>query len=249
MTDQPVLRVDHLTKDYGRGRGAFDITLAVGRGECYGFLGPNGAGKTTTIRHLMGFSKPNKGSSAILGRSCWRDAAILKNDIGYIPGEIELPAAMTGAGFLRMMEKMRGVTDHGRTARLVERFHLDPSVRVKKMSFGMKRKLAIVTALMHDPAVLILDEPSSGLDPMMQKEFIDCIAEEKSRGKTIFLSSHFFHEIDAACDRAAIIKEGHIVSEMDLKALKAKEGNGFDLEKYFLDFYREEAEGRTGDES
>lgn len=246
---EPVLKVDHLTKDYGHGRGAFDITLAVSSGECYGFLGPNGAGKTTTIRHLMGFSKPDKGSSAILGKDCWRDAAALKRDIGYIPGEIVLPSAMTGAGFLRMMEKMRGLTDGSRTEEFVKRFQLDTSVHVKKMSFGMKRKLAIVAAFMHDPAVLILDEPSSGLDPIMQKEFIDLVREEKNRGKTIFLSSHIFHEIDAACDRASIIKEGHIVSEIDLKTLKAGEGKDFDLEKYFLDFYLRDTKGGSGDAS
>ena len=238
-----VITIDRLTKDYGRGRGAFDITLTVSEGECYGFLGPNGAGKTTTIRHLMGFSRPDQGEAFILGRDCWREAALLKNEIGYIPGEIVLPAGMTGLQFLRMMQQMRGITDTKRTDELVERFRLDTATRVKQMSFGMKRKLAIITAFMHDPAVLILDEPSSGLDPIMQKEFIDYIAEERGRGKTVFLSSHMCHEVDAACDRAAIIREGHIVSEIDLRALKAAEGNAFDLEKYFLDFYRQDAEG------
>lgn len=236
----PIIRIDHLTKDYGHGRGAFDITLTVKQGECYGFLGPNGAGKTTTIRHLMGFSKPDAGSSYILGADCWTDAAVLKNRIGYIPGEIELPADMTGAQFLRMMQKMRGIEDDTRTAMLVEKFQLDTSAKIRKMSFGMKRKVAIITAFQHDPDVLILDEPSSGLDPIMQKTFIDYVAEERERGKTIFLSSHIFHEVDVACNRAAIIKEGHIVSEIDLDELKRIEGDAFDLEKYFLDFYRQE---------
>lgn len=178
-----------------------------------------------------------------MGEDCWKKAAPLKNHIGYIPGEIVLPGGMSGRQFLRMMEKMRGITDHSRTEQLIERFRLDPLGNVKKMSFGMKRKLAIITAFMHDPEVLILDEPSSGLDPIMQKEFIDFIAEEKERGKTIFLSSHMFHEVDVACDRVAIIKEGHIVSEIDLGELKAKEGDAFDLEQYFLDFYRTGAVG------
>ena len=238
-----IIHIDHLTKDYGHGRGAFDITLSVKKGECYGFLGPNGAGKTTTIRHLMGFSKPDTGRAHILGADCWLQAAALKNRIGYIPGEIELPTGMTGTQFLLMMQKMRGIKDDTRTAMLLDKFRLDPSVKIRKMSFGMKRKVAIITAFQHDPDVLILDEPSSGLDPIMQKTFIDYVAEERKRGKTIFLSSHIFHEVDIACNRVAIIKEGHIVSEIDLDKLKKTEGDAFDLERYFLDFYREDGGG------
>lgn len=242
------IHIDHMTKDYGPGRGAFEITLTVRAGECYGFLGPNGAGKTTTIRQLMGFIRPDSGSAEILGKDCWHEAAILKNHIGYIPGEIVLPAGMNGTSFLRMMEKMHGIKDVSRTEMLIERFHLDTSVGVKKMSFGMKRKLAIITAFMHDPEILILDEPTSGLDPLMQKEFIDFLAEEKARGKTMFLSSHIFHEVDVACDRLAIIKEGHIVSEIDLNARRREEGADFNLEQYFMDFYRTDIHaGKEGD--
>lgn len=240
----PIL-IDHMTKDYCLGRGVFDISLRVREGECYGFLGPNGAGKTTTIRQLMGFSKPDRGDASILGRDCWRDAAELKNDIGYIPGEIVLPTGMTGTAFLRMMERMHYITDSRRTEMLVERFRLDPGINVKKMSFGMKRKLAIITAFMHDPRILILDEPSSGLDPLMQQEFIDFLSEEKAQGKTIFLSSHIFHEVDVACDRLAIIKEGHIVSELNLKGKRAEEQD-FDLEQYFMDFYRTDVSSESG---
>jgi ABC-2 type transport system ATP-binding protein len=244
MTDTII--IDHMTKDYGLGRGAFDITLKVHAGECYGFLGPNGAGKTTTIRQLMGFTRPDSGHASILDKDCWREAAILKNHIGYIPGEISLPAGMSGTGFLKMMEKMHGITDSRRTEMLVERFRLDTSANVKKMSFGMKRKLAIITAFMHDPEILILDEPSSGLDPLMQKEFIDFLSEEKARGKTLFLSSHIFHEVDVACDRLSIIKEGHIVSEIDLNARRREEGPSFDLEQYFMDFYRTDVHEEKG---
>ena len=240
--------IDHLTKDYGRGRGAFDITLKVRPGECYGFLGPNGAGKTTTIRHLMGFSTPDSGKAEILGMDCRRDAAALKNHIGYIPGEVTLPTGMTGTGFLKMMEKMHGITDKSRADMLVERFRLDTSAKVKSMSFGMKRKLAIVTAFMHDPEILILDEPTSGLDPLMQKEFVDFLKEEKERGKTLFLSSHIFHEIDVACDRLSIIREGHIVSEIDLNERRRIEGDAFDLESFFMDFYREDSSFAEGGE-
>ncbi len=215
-----LITVSHLTKDYGHGRGVFDINISVSQGECYGFLGPNGAGKTTTIRHLMGFSKPQSGSTAIMGKDSWENAAMLQNTVGYLPGEIALPTGITGAEFLDMMAKMRHVKDKSYLGSLLDRFELDPNVDTKKMSLGVKRKLAVVTAFMHDPDILILDEPTSGLDPIMQQTFIDYILEEKKRGKTIFLSSHIFHEVDATCDRIAIIKDGKIVSEFDAEQLK-----------------------------
>ncbi len=215
-----LITVSHVTKDYGHGRGVFDINISVNKGECYGFLGPNGAGKTTTIRHLMGFSKPQGGSTAIMGKDSWENAAMLQNTVGYLPGEIALPTGITGEEFLDMMAKMRHVKDKSYLGSLLDRFELDPNVDTKKMSLGVKRKLAVVTAFMHDPDILILDEPTSGLDPIMQQTFIDYIIEEKKRGKTIFLSSHIFHEVDATCDRIAIIKDGKIVSEFNAEQLK-----------------------------
>ncbi len=215
-----LITVSHLTKDYGHGRGVFDINIFVNKGECYGFLGPNGAGKTSTIRHLMGFSKPQSGSTTIDGKDSWANAALLQNIVGYLPGEIALPTGITGLEFLDMMAKMRHVKDRSYLQKLLDRFELNPNVDTKKMSLGVKRKLAVVTAFMHDPEILILDEPTSGLDPIMQKTFIDYIMEEKKRGKTIFLSSHIFHEVDATCDRIAIIKDGKIVSEFNAEELK-----------------------------
>ncbi len=217
-----LITISHLTKDYGHGRGVFDINISVNKGECYGFLGPNGAGKTTTIRHLMGFSKPGSGSTAIDGKNSWGNAALLQNTVGYLPGEIALPTGITGLEFLDMMAKMRHIVDRTYLQTLLHRFELDPNVDTKKMSLGVKRKLAVVTAFMHDPDILILDEPTSGLDPIMQQTFIEYIIEEKKRGKTIFLSSHIFHEVDATCDRIAIIKDGKIVSEFDAEQLKTK---------------------------
>ncbi len=215
-----VISTDHLTKDYGHGRGIFDVSLQIDEGECYGFLGPNGAGKTTTIRHIMGFSKPDKGSAAVLGLDSWKNSAVLQNSIGYLPGELTLPTDMTGTAFLRMMEDMRGVKRDDRLNMLLERFDLDADIGIKQMSLGVKRKLAVVTAFMHDPDILILDEPTSGLDPVMQEEFIRLVKEEKERGKTIFLSSHIFHEVDAVCDRIAIIRAGSIASEFQSDELK-----------------------------
>ncbi|MCC8138432.1 MAG: ABC transporter ATP-binding protein [Clostridiales bacterium] len=217
-----VISVDHLTKDYGHGRGVFDVSIQVDKGECYGFLGPNGAGKTTTIRHLMGFSKPEKGSTAISGMDSWKNSATLKNTVGYLPGEVTLPAGLSGTGFLRMMGQMRHVENDSYLKMLLKKFDLDPNVSIKRMSLGVKRKLAVVTAFMQDPDILILDEPTSGLDPVMQETFIEFVKEEKERGKTIFLSSHIFHEVDATCDRIAIIRDGKIVSEFKSEELKQK---------------------------
>ncbi len=213
--DAPLIRTDHLTKDYGSGRGVFDISLAVNRGECFGFLGPNGAGKTTVIRHLMGFSRPQEGTTSICGLDSWKNAAKLQRDIGYLPGEIALPDNMTGTAFLRMMEKMRGMRNDDHLDMLLDTFELDPDISTRQMSLGVKRKLAVVVAFMHDPAILVLDEPTSGLDPVMQQVFIDFVLREKTRGKTIFLSSHLFNEVDATCDRIAIIRDGHLVSLFD----------------------------------
>ncbi len=210
----------NLTKDYGHGRGAFDITLSVPKGECFGFLGPNGAGKTTVIRHLMGFSRPQSGKAEIDGKDCFLNAALLQSEIGYLPGEIALPEGVTGTMFLAMLNKMRRTKDDSYTKVLLEKFELDPAQDTKRMSLGVKRKLAVVAAFLHDPEILILDEPTSGLDPIMQNKFIEFIKEEKARGKTIFLSSHIFHEVDACCDRIAIIKDGRIVSLFSAEELK-----------------------------
>ncbi|MBE5960975.1 MAG: ABC transporter ATP-binding protein [Lachnospiraceae bacterium] len=215
-----VIEVNNLTKDYGHGRGVFNVSVQVEKGECFGFLGPNGAGKSTTIRHLMGFSKPQSGDTKIMGMDSTKHSAMLQNTVGYLPGEIAFPAGMTGVQFLKMMQKMRGVTDTSYLEKLLQRFELDPNMPLKQMSLGTRRKLAVVTAFMHDPDILILDEPTSGLDPIMQEIFIEYILEEKKRGKTIFLSSHIFHEVDAACDRIAIIRDGVIVSEFNPKILK-----------------------------
>ena len=219
------INVEHLTKDYGHNRGVFDVNIHVENGECYGFLGPNGAGKTTTIRHLMGFSKPQSGTTSILDKDSWQYAAELQNTIGYLPGEIALPSGMSGAAFFTMMKKMRNIQTDTYCNMLLQRFKLDLNIDMKQMSLGVKRKLAVVIAFMHDPDILILDEPTSGLDPIMQQIFIDYIRSEKERGKTIFLSSHIFHEVDATCDRIGIIKEGKLISEFqadDLRKQKVK---------------------------
>lgn len=218
-----MIEVSHLTKDYGSGRGVFDVSLHVDKGEVFGFLGPNGAGKSTTIRHLMGFSKPDSGSTKIMGYETFEQYSSILNHIGYIPGEIALPAGLTGWEFIKMMQDLQKIHNEQRLSDMLALFELENTVlsgETKRMSLGVKRKLAVVTAFMSDPDVLILDEPTSGLDPVMQENFIQFIHEEKKRGKTILLSSHIFSEIDSTCDRIAIIKDGKIVSEFIANDLK-----------------------------
>ncbi len=235
---ETVIEINNLTKDYGHNRGIFDVSISVKKGEVYGFLGPNGAGKTTTIRHIMGFSRPAKGSVSVNGLSCFENASNIQKTLGYLPGEVALPEKLTGHEFIKMMTELRGLKDDTHTKYLLEKFELDPSGVLKKMSLGTKRKLAIVTAFMHDPEVLVLDEPTSGLDPLMQEKFIEFIKEEKQRGKTIILSSHIFAEIDATCDRISIIKEGRIVSTFIAEELKKAESKTFEVEFLSIDDFK-----------
>ncbi|EQB88802.1 ABC-2 type transport system ATP-binding protein [Clostridium punense] len=225
-----VLQIENLTKDYGYNRGVFEVSFSVAQGEVYGFLGPNGAGKTTTIRHIMGFSRPQKGHTYVNGMDSWEKASEIQKNLGYLPGEIALPEALTGIQFINMMAELRGLKDMTHTNYLINKFELDPLGSLKRMSLGMKRKLAIVTAFMHDPDVLVLDEPTSGLDPIMQNIFIEFIKEEKKRGKTILLSSHIFSEIDATCDKISIIKDGRLISTFVADDLRHSETKTFKLE-------------------
>jgi ABC-2 type transport system ATP-binding protein len=211
----------------------FDVTFHVEQGEVFGFLGPNGAGKSTTIRHLMGFSKPDQGSTKIFGKETFPRYDEILSNVGYIPGEIALPAGLTGWEFLRMRQDLQKCHNEERLNELLELFELDPSGETKRMSLGIKRKLAVVSAFMNDPDVLILDEPTSGLDPVMQDVFIEFIKREKERGKTILLSSHIFSEVDATCDRIAIIKDGRLVSVFNADDLRHSARKNYEV--YFAD--------------
>lgn len=218
-----IIEIKNLTKNYGFGRGVFNVNIHVNRGEVFGFLGPNGAGKSTTIRHLMGFSKPDSGSTEIFGLETFKNYDSILSRVGYIPGEIALPAGLTGWEFIEMIQNMQKKQNKKRLNEMLDMFELKDNILIgetKRMSLGVKRKLAVVTAFMSDPDVLILDEPTSGLDPVMQETFIQFIHHEKERGKTILLSSHIFSEIDSTCDRIAIIKDGKIVSEFISNDLK-----------------------------
>lgn len=227
--EDKVIEVENLTQDYGHGRGVFDISFSVKKGEVFGFLGPNGAGKSTTIRHIMGYSKPQQGHTRVFGLDSFKEYYKILKDVGYLPGEIALPDGLTGWEFIRMMQSLRSSENKERVKYLLQLFKLDPSGETKKMSLGDKRKLAIVAAFMDDPAVLVLDEPTSGLDPVMQQVFIDLVKEEKRRGKTVLLSSHMFSEVEATCDRISIIKDGRIVSTFETNAIKHNENKNYEV--------------------
>ena len=224
-----VIEIRQLTKDYGNNRGIFDVSLSVKKGEVFGFLGPNGAGKSTTIRHLMGFIQADQGSCQINGLDCLRDHARIQQALGYLPGEIAFMDDITGLEFIKFMAKMKGMTDLTKAYELMERFELNPQGKIKKMSKGMKQKIGIICAFMHDPELLILDEPSSGLDPLMQNRFIELVLEEKQRGKTIFMSSHIFEEIERTCDRTAMIKDGRLILIEELQTLKASKHKTYQI--------------------
>ena len=214
-----VIKIENLARDYGGGKGIFDISFHVNQGEAFGFLGPNGAGKTTTIRHLMGFLKPQSGKCSINGLDCWRERDKVQARLGYIPGEISFFDDLSGTEFLKFIAEYRKIGTQSRMGELLERFELDPKSKIKKMSKGMKQKLGIVAAFMHDPDSLILDEPTSGLDPLMQSRFVNLVAEEKERGKTVLMSSHMFEEVERTCDRIGIIRKGRMISVDSAAAL------------------------------
>lgn len=217
-----IIEVKNLTKIYNTKKGIFNVDFQVHDGDVFGFLGPNGAGKTTTIRQLLGFTNATEGSCVINGMDARIQAATIQKDLGYLPGEIAFFDHMSGDEFLSFISELRGLKNPPRKQELIDEFELETNRKIRKMSKGMKQKLALVASLMHDPMILILDEPTSGLDPLMQKRFIELILREKKRGKTIFLSSHLFEEVEKTCDRVAIIKDGKIVTIETIQNLKSQ---------------------------
>lgn len=225
-----MIEIKNMTKDYGHGRGIYDVSISIEKGEVFGFVGTNGAGKTTTIRHLMGFLKPQKGTATIKGIDCFENAAEIKKYVGYIPGEIAFPDAATGSDFLKNQAELLGIRDMTYAESLIKKLQLDPTANLKRMSKGMKQKTAIVAAFMADPEILILDEPTTGLDPLMRAEFIDILNEEKKKGKTIFMSSYMFEEVEDTCDKVALIKNGKIIAIKDTNEIKHNEEKSYKIE-------------------
>lgn len=217
-----ILSTNHLSRSYGQRRGIQDICLQVGQGEIFGFLGPNGAGKSTTIRVLLGFLKASSGSSEILGQDCWKDSASIKQDVGYVPGDVRLYPWLTARRGFQLVSEIRSQDLRAAGMQLAERFQLEPDLSVRKMSRGNRQKVALVLALVHRPQLIILDEPTSGLDPLMQDTLAACLRELAAQGHTIFFSSHTLSEVEALCDRAAIIRDGRIVSDQTLAAMKSQ---------------------------
>jgi len=222
--------MQNITKDYGSGRGIFDVNLEIAQGETFGFVGTNGAGKTTTIRHMLGFLKPNSGKTEIKGLDTWRQAAQVMKYVGYIPGEIAFPDAPTGTEFLKRQADLLGLKDMSYAHRIIDILQLDPTANLKRMSKGMKQKTAIVAAFMANPEILILDEPTTGLDPLMRVGFIDLLNEEKKKGKTIFMSTHLFEEVEDTCDKVALIKDGRIIDVKSTREIRHNENKTFKIE-------------------
>ncbi|MCQ2753400.1 MAG: ATP-binding cassette domain-containing protein [Bacilli bacterium] len=220
--DKIAISVSHLTKDYGRGRGVFDVSFKVPYGTTFGYCGTNGAGKTTTLRHIMGFLKPEKGKITVKGLDAWENAEKIKQYIGYLPGEIAFPPVSNGSEFLEIQAEMLGLKDMSKAEKIINALQLDPTANLKRMSKGMKQKTALVAAFMHSPEIILLDEPTTGLDPLMREAFKNIIRAEQARGATIIMSNHMFDELEETCDYVAFIKDGHIVDIVDMKEIKER---------------------------
>lgn len=235
-----VIEIKNVTKDYGQGKGIFNINLDIYKGEMLGFVGSNGAGKTTTIRNIMGFLKPDSGKITVLGLDSWQDSEKIKKYVGYVPGEIAFPDLKTGTDFIKSQADFLGLKDLSYANYLIEKLQLDPSANLKRMSKGMKQKTAIVVALMANPDIIILDEPTTGLDPLMRVSFLDIIKAEKDKGKTILISSHLYEELEKNCDKVALINKGQIVDVADMKEIKNRPQSEYKIEfnkkEDYLDF-------------
>jgi ABC-type multidrug transport system ATPase subunit len=233
----PAIRTSKLSKDYGAGRGLFDLDLEVTPQEVFGYLGPNGAGKTTTIRLLMGMIKPSAGAAFVFGLDCIRDYVEVKRKVGYLPGDMPQFGSLRGKEVVAYLGGMRGGVDPKAVRSIAERFDLDLNRRFREYSSGNKRKLGILLAFMHKPDLLILDEPTNGLDPLNQQEFYELLGEARDGGATVFLSSHVLSEVEHVCDTVGILRAGKLVRVARLDELRA--GGETSLEEIFLSYYSE----------
>jgi ABC-2 type transport system ATP-binding protein len=218
-----IIEVRDLTKYYGDIRGIEDLSLDVEEGEIFGYLGPNGAGKTTTIRTLLGFLKPTSGEARVLGKDIREEIVDIKEKVGYVPGDLSLYGNLTGRELLDYFSSLRG-SDPTLLDDLLERFPVPMDRKIEGYSRGMKQMVAIIQAFMNDPQLVVMDEPTAGLDPLMQQTVYDFLEQEKRRGRTVFFSSHILSEVDRICDRVGIIRGGKLVALEDIESLKAKRG-------------------------
>src|SRR5450830_1230494 len=216
------VRLERMTKSYGKNRGVADLDLEVEPGCVFGFLGPNGAGKTTTIRVLLDLIRPTSGRALVFGLDSRRESMAIRRRSGYLPGELSLYGRLTGDETLRYFANLRGGADPGSMRTLCERLDFDAGKKVADLSTGNKRKLGLIQALMHRPELLILDEPTAGLDPLVQHEFYHLVEEAREAGQTVFLSSHNLPEVQRVCDRVAFVREGQLVAVEDVAALTGR---------------------------
>ncbi|NQT59091.1 MAG: ABC transporter ATP-binding protein [Bacteroidetes bacterium] len=214
-----VIEINKLTKYYGKARGIIDVSFTVEEGEIFGFIGPNGAGKSTTIRTLLSLIFPTSGSATIFGKDCIKYGPEIRQEIGYLPSEVFYYDKMKVIDLLKYSASFYKKDCTKRTHELAEIMELDLKRRIEDLSYGNKKKVGIVQGLLHEPKLIMLDEPTSGLDPLMQQKFFDIIAEENKKGSTVFFSSHILAEVQALCNRVAIIKDGLIVRVEDIKTL------------------------------
>lgn len=216
------IRTDRLSKTFGDTAALVDLDLEVHPGEVFGYLGPNGSGKTTTIRLLLGLLRPTAGRAEVLGGDAHRDTVEIHRRIAYVPGDAALWPGFTGGETLHLLGQVHGVVDHAYRDELVERFELDPSKRVRAYSKGNRQKLALIAALMTRAELLVLDEPTAGLDPLMEQVFRACIREAQARGQTVFLSSHVLAEVEALCGRVGILRAGRLVEVGTLDSMRLR---------------------------
>lgn len=234
----PVIEFKNVTKDYKKRRGIFNISLKIPKGCCFGICGTNGAGKTTSIRHIMGFIKPDKGEVLVNNLNAWENAKEIKSMVSYVPGEINFPIRESGSSFLKNNAVMHGITNMEEAERIINLLQLDPTQNLKRMSKGMKQKTAIVSALMQNHDILILDEPTTGLDPLMRQIFKKIILEQKALGKTILMSAHMFDELGEVCDVVAFIKDGHLLDAVDMNQINNRPFREYYIKYSTIDDYK-----------
>jgi ABC-2 type transport system ATP-binding protein len=215
-----VILTEGLVKRFGPTRALDGLDLEVRTGEVHGFLGPNGAGKTTTIRVLLGLLRADAGRAELLGGDPWRDAVALHRRLAYVPGDVTLWPSLSGGEVIDLLGRLRGGLDQRRRAELLDRFDLDPRKKARTYSKGNRQKVALVAALASDVELLLLDEPTAGLDPLMEAAFRDVVADERHSGRTVLLSSHILAEVEALCDRVSIVRAGRIVESGTLAELR-----------------------------
>jgi ABC-2 type transport system ATP-binding protein len=236
--EAPVISIKNLSKYYGKARGIEEISLEVHKGEIFGFIGPNGAGKSTTIRILMNLIFPDKGSAKILDLDVTKDKKLIMQHVGYVPADANAYASLKVVDFLQYCGNFyNSRAPNLRIKELSEWFELDTGRRIADLSFGNRKKVAIVQSLMHTPKLLILDEPTTGLDPLMQAKFFELLRKENDSGMTIFFSSHLLNEVQRICKRVGIIKEGKIIRVEEIETLRKKQ-----LKKITIEFGDEDAE-------